>query len=148
MNAGKSGNEFANRLMNSQNSGNDRTKVLETNERATVWTWTQESLLNARKYGHERRKVCWTHESMGMNARRSELKRTKVWTWTQESPDIKFFFLGRSWHSHFPSGTVWTYLLPSGTSACELNLYTFFSFSQFNFQWVSTEVILMSDVKH
>ena len=78
-----------------------------------------ETSKNARKSEHERTKVCRTHESLDMNARKSEHERTKVWR-THESLDIGNFRLGRSGHSYFPSGTVWTYLLPSGTSAWEL----------------------------
>ena len=70
------------------------------------------------------------HESLNMNARKSG-ERTKVWTWTHENSCVhvqtkKLTFYAyertlanarKSGHRQLPSGTVWTYLLPSGTSA-------------------------------
>ena len=156
-------------LVNARKSGHERTKVWWTHEslvmnarksveRTKVWTWTHESLnMNAGKlvkrmkvgWTHESldmnaRIVWWTHESLDMNARKSG-ERTKVWTWTHESLvnarksghertkvwrtheslDIGNFRLGRSGHRYFPSGTVWTYLLPSGTSTWVLVLNCF-----------------------
>ena len=111
-------------LLNARKSGLERTKLGWRHEnrlnarklvgRTKVWTWTHESLVNARKSGHERTKVWWTHESLDINARKSG-ERTKVWTWAHES----LVNARKSGHRQLPSGMVWTYLLPSGTSAWE-----------------------------
>ena len=89
-------------LVIARKSGHERTKIVRKHE----------SWVNAGKSGHERRKVCWTLESLDMNARKSG-ERTKVWTWKHES----LANARKSGHRKLPSGTVWTYLLPSGTSA-------------------------------
>ena len=56
--------------------------------------------------------IVWKHQK----THESRHERTKVWR-THESLDIENFRLGRSGDRYFPSGTVWTYLLPSGISA-------------------------------
>ena len=48
---------------NVQFSGYDRTKI---------WAWEHEIVVNARKSEHERKEISWTHESLDLNAKKSE----------------------------------------------------------------------------
>ena len=106
-------------------------------ERTKIWTWTHDSLVNARKSGHGRSKTLTLERTnLFWSARWPGKKRMKVWSyafglgwsaniwlwrhekhtivWTYllsvwDGLDIGTIRLGRTGQNHFSSGAVWTY---------------------------------------